>query len=468
MNRIARLRKVLLIGIGIIVLAGGVYGINFLRSVAPFASGFAAHTFCSNLFIAGREYEDIEANDLTSTQRLLTRSRVEGSSVVTKFGIWPANYTSIAVYRPGLGCAQLAGETMAELEGPDMLERDMPAVLPPALAWPEVRSNPEGVDIELLSAALDRAFTDSEANYEERQNTRAVVIFHKDELIAERYAEGFDHATPLNSWSMTKSATSALIGILVGQSRIDLKAQAPIESWRLPGDPRSQVTVEQILQMTSGLDFNEGYESDPISDVNRMLMNTRDLPTFAATFPLSAKPGERWSYQTANPVLLGKIIRDTIGPDEEYYHFAQRELFNKLGIRDSYYQADGSGTYVGGAFLFGTARDWARFGLLYLNDGIVNGDRILPEGWVEYSRTPSKASLDSRAYGAQFWLNHDSKKQMMPGIPEDAYAARGHYGQSVFIIPSRDLVVVRMGQTLKPAAWNMELFLQDGLAALPK
>ena len=231
---------------------------------------------------------------------------------------------------------------------------------------------------------------------------------------------------------------------------------------------RSEVTVGHLLHMTSGLEFNEGYEDDPISDVNYMLMKARDLPAFAAQYPVTAEPGTRWSYQTASPVLLGRIIRDSFTTEEAYHHFPQRELFNKLGMANAHYQMDGGGTYVGGAFLYATARDWARFGLMYLNDGVVNGERILPEGWVKLSTTPTDASLKARAYAAQFWLNQDSAQRMMPEVPKDAYAARGHYGQSTFIIPSRDLVVVRMGQSYSRDAWDMEQFLVDVLDALPQ
>jgi CubicO group peptidase (beta-lactamase class C family) len=220
--------------------------------------------------------------------------------------------------------------------------------------------------------------------------------------------------------------------------------------------------------MTSGLEFNEGYENDPISDVNFMLMSASDLPAFAAKFPVTAEPGTRWAYQTASPVLLGRIMRDSFSSEEDYYYFPQRELFDKLGMRNAHYQMDAGGTYVGGAFLYATARDWARFGLMYLNDGVVDGVRILPEGWVQLSSTPTDASLKARAYAAQFWLNQESAERMMPSIPVDAYAARGHYGQSTFIVPSRDLVVVRMGQSFSAEAWDMEQFLADVLAALPE
>jgi len=334
------------------------------------------------------------------------------------------------------------------------------------LAWPAL--NTEGVDTHQLSDLLDRAFSDTAESYQDRKNTRAMVIFHGDQLIAERYAEGFDATTPQNSWSMTKSATSALIGILVRDGSLNLQDPAPIREWQNPDDPRRLVTTEDLLFMVSGLEFNEGYENDPVSDVNRMLMNSRDLATFAASFPVTAEPGTRWAYQTASSVLLGRVIRETLTDDEAYYHFAQQELFNRLGARHSHYQADGAGNYVGGAFLYATPRDWARFGLLYLNDGRFAGERILPEGWVGYSTTPTPASLEARAYGAQFWLNTRGENQWMPAVPEDAYAARGHYGQSVIIIPSRQLVVVRMGQTFNPSAWDTEAFLVGLLDALPQ
>ncbi len=450
---------------GLAILVGAGYLGYLLKAVAPLASGFAAHAFCSNLFIAKRQFEDIEQSDLPVEQQLLTRSSVDGNTVTTDFGIWPVNYTSVSVYRPGLGCGQLAGGAMTDLEGPASIERVVPEQLSNALAWPEL--NTTGVETKRLNDVLDRAFSDTAPAYVDRKNTRAVVIFHRGRLIAERYAEGFDADTPQNSWSMTKSATSALIGILVRDARLNLSDPAPITEWQNPNDPRRNVTTKDLLFMVSGLEFNEGYEDDPVSDVNKMLMNSRDLSSFAASFPVTAEPGTRWAYQTASSVLLGRVIREVLTDDETYYHFAQQELFNRLGARHSHYQADGAGNYVGGAFLYATPRDWARFGLLYLNDGVFAGKRILPEGWVKYSITPTSASLKARAYGAQFWLNTEGANQWMPSIPDDAYAARGHYGQSVVIIPSRQLVVVRMGQTFSPEAWDTEAFLGELLAALP-
>ena len=452
----------------LVLVGAGVYGLQYLKRLGPLPTGYVSHAICSGVFIAGREIDEVLANDALELQRRLTRTELDGNVVTTKFGFWPFGYKSKTVHRPGLGCARLEDGSLADIEGPAFLDRDIPEELLQDHAWPALVADPEGVDTAALDAALDRAFSDDATNYEERQNTRAIVIFHKDRLIAERYADGFGPEVPLNSWSMTKSATSALVGILVGKGQIDLAAPSGLEGWGDPGGLRSQVTIGHLLHMTSGLEFNEGYENDPISDVNYMLMKARDLPAFAAQYPVTAEPGTRWAYQTASPVLLGRIIRDSFSSEEAYHHFPQRELFNKLEMRNAHYQMDGGGTYVGGAFLYATARDWARFGLMYLNDGVVNGERILPEGWVELSTTPTGASLKARAYAAQFWLNQESAERMMPGIPEDAYAARGHYGQSTFIIPSRDLVVVRMGQSFSRSAWDMEKFLVDVLAALPQ
>lgn len=452
----------------LVVVGSGLYGLQYLKRLAPLPSGYVSHAICSGVFIAGREFDEVLAHDVLEQQRRLTATRIDGNVVTSTFGFWPFAYASKTVYRSGLGCARLEDSALKDLEGPTFLKRDIPKEPPQGLTWPELTTELEGVDTAALDAALDSAFSDDAANYEERQNTRAIVIFHKGRLIAERYADGFGPEIPLNSWSMTKSATGALVGILVGKGQIDLAAPSGLEGWSDPGDLRNDVTIGHLLHMTSGLEFNEGYENDPISDVNFMLMKARDLPAFAAQYPVTAEPGTRWAYQTASPVLLGRILRDSFTSEEAYHHFPQRELFNKLGMRNAHYQMDGGGTYVGGAFLYATARDWARFGQMYLNDGVVNGERILPEGWVELSTTPTDASLKARAYAAQFWLNREGAERMMPGIPEDAYAARGHYGQSTFIIPSQHLVVVRMGQSYNRNAWDMEKFLVDVLAALPR
>jgi len=187
----------------------------------------------------------------------------------------------------------------------------------------------------------------------------------------------------------------------------------------------------------------------------------------ASQFQLSGAPDEDWAYQTLNPVLLAKIIRNVIDNDEAYYRFAREQLFDKLGMYHSYLQADAAGTFAGGAFMYASARDWVRFGLLYLNDGKFNGEQILPTGWAEYTNTASPASLKKRPYGAQFWLNAKGANQWMPSVPADAYAARGHNGQMTLIIPSKKLVIVRLGMTFDKDTWNPEPIVAEIIAALP-
>ena len=326
-----RLIKGAVVAVLLVVLGVGAYGLNYLKRLAPLPSGFVSHAVCSGVFVAGRDFDEVLAHDVSALQRRLTSTEVDGNVVTTTFGLWPIGHESKTAYRPGLGCSRLGDGSVEDLQGPEFLARDLPEQWMQDNPWPDLVVDPEGVDTTALKAALDSAFSDDAENYEERQNTRAIVVFHKNQLIAERYAEGFAPEVPLNSWSMTKSVTSALVGILVGKGQIDLAAPSGVEGWGDPDDLRSQVTVGHLLHMTSGLEFNEGYENDPISDVNYMLMDARDLPAFAAQYPVTAEPGSRWAYQTASPVLLGRVMRDSFTSEEAYHHFPQKSFSTSWG-----------------------------------------------------------------------------------------------------------------------------------------
>ena len=220
--------------------------------------------------------------------------------------------------------------------------------------------------------------------------------------------------------------------------------------------------------MTAGFDYSEAYESDPRNLLSTMLMTQADMAAFAAKTPLLDKTGHYWDYQTVHSVLLQKVIRNTLETDQEYFRFAQQELFNKLGMTNSFFQADASGTFSGGAFMYASGRDWLRLGLLYLRSGAHAGEQILPVGWVEYATTASEPSLAKRAYGAQIWLNAPSASQLFPGLPDDAYAFQGHYGQYVVVIPSLELVVVRLGMTFGKGgkSFDKQAFLRSIVASL--
>jgi len=275
-----------------------------------------------------------------------------------------------------------------------------------------------------------------------------VVVVHDGRVIAERYAEGIGVNTPLVGFSMTKSVVSALIGIMTRQGLTSPSLPAPIPEWRASSDPRREIEVGHLLRMTSGLaldETNSGF--DPSS---QMVFLRDDMASFAVQAPLMAPPGTRWHYSSATTEILAKIIRDAVGGPEQTLAFAWRKLFNPLGMRDVTLEFDAAGTLQGTAYMLASARDWARFGLLYLHDGEVGGKRILHEDWVDYS---AAATLDTD-YGAGFWTNRSEHRSAVTrvrlGIPRDAFFAAGDLGQRVVIIPSQHLVVVRLGDSTDP------------------
>jgi CubicO group peptidase (beta-lactamase class C family) len=297
-----------------------------------------------------------------------------------------------------------------------------------------------------LKAALDHAFEEPAAP--PFRKTKAVVVVHEGTVIAERYADGIGVDTRLLGFSLTKSVINALIGILTQQGGTSPSLPAPVPEWRGADDPRHEIEVEHLLRMTTGLaldETNSGF--DPSS---QMVYLQDDMAGFAATAALIAAPGTRWAYSSPSTQLLARIIRDITGGPEQALAFAWRELFNPLGMRSVTLEFDGAGTLQGSSYMLASARDWARFGLLYLNDGVIGGRRILHEDWVDFS---AAATLDTD-YGAGFWTNpsehQHAKGRVRLGIPRDAFFASGDLGQRIVIMPSQRLVIVRLGDSVDP------------------
>ena len=304
-------------------------------------------------------------------------------------------FGSRAAFHEGLGCVLLHGA-----EEPYLLKSDIAALKkpksPPLL--PEIAGADivEPADPE-LKAALDHAFEEPAAPPLRR--TKAVVVVHDGAVIAERYADGIGVDTPLLGFSMTKSVVNALIGVLTQQGLVTPSFPAPIPEWRAATDPRREIEVEHLMRMTTGLaldETNSGF--DPSS---QMVYLHRDMAGFAAKAAMIAPPGTRWAYSSATTQLLARIIRDSVGGPEQTLAFAWRELFNPLGMRNVTLEFDASGTLQGTSYMLASARDWARFGLLYLNDGLIGGKRLLHADWVDLS---AAATLDTD-YGAGFWTN---------------------------------------------------------------
>ncbi|RJP64697.1 MAG: class C beta-lactamase-related serine hydrolase [Candidatus Abyssobacteria bacterium SURF_17] len=449
--------------------------------IAPIGAGYKAKMLCSYLFVSNRELAPILENDLEPFNPLMplvdTEVDYENKSVTaTAFGL----VTRRAVFNDCLGCTLIPPSLKSDQLKFATACVDPEPANPEDVPWPtgdlnSIQAFPTEIDENKLQAALDKEF--SEPNSEKPRRARAVVVLYQGHIVAERYAPGFGVNTRMHGWSMSKSITSALIGILVGQGKFSVNDPAPIPEWKNPDDPHSRITIDHLLHMSGGFDFH--HDLSPAGQRQQALFGAIDSVAYAISCPLDVAPGSRWEYANANPHALWRIIRDAVGADENYLQFPRRALFNRIGMRNAIIEPDPYGNFIGTSFGWATARDWARFGLLYLNDGVWEGERILPEGWVEYTRTPApKAPL--KQYGALFWLNAGAKEfanispeekggrnaPPFPRLPEDAYFAMGHDGQVVAVIPSHQLVVVRLGLSRSDETWDYEGFLADILAAV--
>ena len=274
----------------------------------------------------------------------------------------------------------------------------------------------------------------------------------------------FTTDTPLLGWSMAKTVTNALVGILVKDGRLSLERPVAIPEWQTDGDPRRPITLDQLMHMSSGLRFNESA-ANPVSDVTVMLLHRPDAGRYAADQPLAAAPGTVWQYSSGTSNIVSRVIRTVFDDDRAYLAFPRRALFDRIGMRHAVLEADDGGTFVGSSFMYATARDWARLGQLFVQDGVWDGERILPEGWVSYTRTPAPAD-PAKHYGAHVWLRVADQYSGDAVLPADAFHAAGHAGQFVTMIPSARLVVVRLGLTRYPDAWDQTAFVRDVLKAI--
>jgi CubicO group peptidase (beta-lactamase class C family) len=401
------------------------------------ATGYGAKCMASGVFVASRAPENVKENDLNYSLVKYTTSSINyiDKSVTTSiFGMAKQK----AVYREGFGCCLVGEPTPSELfsgSSPIKITTESSWKKP----WPEGDAKSDTLFPEIDSASLqhsiDAAFDNPETC---AKRTAAVIVVYKGKLIAEKYWK--EHSitadTKLWGWSMCKSITNAMVGVLVKQGKLSVNAIAPIEEWM--NDKRREITINDLLHMCSGLKWNEDYGD--VSDVTTLLYKERNSYQYAISFPYEKQPDTEWKYSSATTNILTGIIRKTINDDKQYFEFPYNEIFRKIGMNSMVLETDASGNFVGSSYCYGTARDWAKFGLLYMNDGVWKGDSILPKGWVQYSTTSSKPA--NGRYGAQFWLN---RSRELPDAPEDLYTCKGHRGQRIFIIPSKHLIVVRLG-----------------------
>lgn len=424
------------------------------------AVAYKAKMLCSGVFVAGRQPADVipefELDDLKPLRFIRTKvNSGEGTVRASALGL----VTRTAVARGSTGCA-LIPQGNSRSESLDLSVRDTVDIRSrrPAAALPEAPAN-DSVRVA-IAPVVAAAFAEPDSS--RRQRTQAIVVMHRGRIVAEQYAPGITSGTRLLGWSMTKSVLNALVGILVRQGRLTVDGPVSFPPWRSPDDPRHVISIDHLLRMTTGLPFDEGMNGLR-SDVVRMLFSMDDMASYAASRPLAYPPGTHWAYSSGTSVILAAVIREIFQDDAAYVRFPREELFDRIGMRSAVIETDASGTFVGSSLMYATARDWARFGQLYLNRGVWNGEQILPENWVSYTRTPTPAD-STHGYGAHFWLGVPTD----PGAPVTSLSpgmlqAAGHEGQYITILPIQDLVIVRLGRTRR-GNWDQAAFARAIMA----
>ncbi len=423
----------------VLMFTGLVLGIRYAWFSFPIMSGFTAKNMCSCVFVAGRPDSSVAAEELGDFPLSLADYEVDvdkKSVTATVFGMAKKK----AFYREGLGCT-----LVIELSEDAIRKQVAPAVVVTQTdtAIQNFTIADSNLDVANLSEVI-KAHVNA-VNEEGQHEARAVVVLYDGKLLAEQYAPGFDRNSRMLGWSMAKSVTSALIGLLVKQGKLDLNKPAPVPEWGNEKDKRHGITLRHLLQQTSGLDFEENYAK--YSDATRMLFNKADMAAYAASRPIKVAPGSEFYYSSGNANILSRIVRQMVG-DQNYYSFIYDSLFRKIGMHTAVMEQDASGTTVGSSYVFATARDWAKFGLLYYNNGMVNGQQLFSNDWVKQTVAPFAADR-LQQYGYQFWLNgfnkEDPSQRKFPAAPADMFYAGGYAGQNVFVIPSKKLVIVRLG-----------------------
>ncbi|WP_068828373.1 serine hydrolase domain-containing protein [Wenyingzhuangia fucanilytica] len=400
-------------------------------------SGFAAKNLASSFFIANRSEDYTNKTDNSSPLIKLANSKINLKEKIATSNVWGFAKEK-AVYRDGIGAILVNKDTVLT---DDYLKpnRNLTSIpLPyPYGNLPAKDTIFNNVDYQLLNNVINNSFVGDYKN--KPKNTRSLIVLYKGQIIAEKYADGFDKNSLLQGWSITKSLLTTCFGILEKDGDFDINQPITAFSDWLKDD-RKNITTSQLLRMESGLEWEENYST--ICDVTKMLFKDNDL----TKRPLSKKqtsPAETvFNYSSGTSNILSALLRKQFNTHQEYLDFPYQEFIDKIGMHSMLMETDIMGNYVASSYSWATTRDWAKFGQLMLNDGIWNGEQIVSKKWVNYITTPNKTS--NNEYGGHWWLN---KGDYMPNVPKDCFYADGFQGQRIFVIPSKELVVVRFGVT---------------------
>ncbi|TWI01286.1 CubicO group peptidase (beta-lactamase class C family) [Flavobacterium tiangeerense] len=441
--------------IAVVLLIGIVYVGFTTYPKLDLISGFSAKSIASGHFLDGRSQALIEAGDNDIELLDLATNTIYGAQKMVTSAVYGLKERK-AIYREGLGVTLINDDF--DVSKPYLVPKR--TKLNNNLPFPYGNNEPKdtifaNVDYTKLNSAVANAF---DVKGELKKRTRSLLVIYKDKIIAEKYDTGFTKNSRILGWSMTKSITSAMFGVLEKQRKFDIDAPAPIPEWK--NDRRKLITTSDLLHMNSGLQWVEDYAS--ICDATKMLFQAEDMTRAQIEKPAEYKPNMKWNYSSGTSNLLSGILRQQFKTHQEYLDFWYTDLIDKIGMNSMVIETDMAGNYVGSSYGWATTRDWAKFGLLYLHQGNWNGEQIFNESWVKYTATPTNTS--GGRYGGQFWLNAGG---FFPDVPKDMYYCSGFQGQMVAIIPSMDIVIVRMGLK-ENSEFDFNGMLRDILTALKK
>jgi CubicO group peptidase (beta-lactamase class C family) len=396
-------------------------------------SGFSAKSMASGHFLDHRSIKTIQEGDNDIPLVRLAKIGYNESAKIAFASVYGIKERK-AIYREGLG-ATLINDDFDVTKPYEVPKRTK---INNNLPFPYGNLEPKdttfsNIDYKKLNAIIENAF---DKKGEKNKRTRSLIVIYKNKIIAEKYADGFNKNSRILGWSMTKSITGTLFGILQKQGKFDINKPAPIAEWQK--DERAIIRTSDLLHMNSGLEWEEKY--DKICDATKMLFQAEDMGKVQLEKPAAFAPNSHWNYSSGTTNLLSKILRNQFKTHQEYLDFWYSSLLDKIGMNSAIIETDMTGNFVGSSYGWATTRDWAKFGLLYLQKGNWNGKQLFDESWAKYVATPTNTSNGN--YGAQFWLNAGGKFQ---NVPKNMYYASGFQGQMIAIFPSQDLVIVRMG-----------------------
>ena len=396
-------------------------------------SGYSAKSVASGHFIDNRSQEIIEKGDNDIDLIDLAKNKIDDNGKFVTASVYGLKKRK-AIYREGLG-ATLINDDFDVTKPYEVPKRNKKNT---NLPFPYGNLEPKDtifstINYEKLNSIVVNAF---DKKGEIKKRTRSVLVIYKDKIIAEKYTDGFTKNSRILGWSMTKSLTATYFGVLQKQGKIDIYKPAPIKEWA--NDERKKITINDLIHMNSGLEWEEDYGK--ISDVTKMLFQAEDMSQSQIEKPAKYKPNSHWNYSSGTTNLLSGILRKQFKTHQEYLDFWYSSLIDKIGMHSMIVETDMAGNYLGSSYGWATTRDWAKFGLLYLHKGNWNGEQLFDESWAKYVATPTNTS--NGIYGGHFWLNAGGD---YTDVPRDMYRCSGYQGQMIFIVPSADLVVVRMG-----------------------